>query len=452
MVRVFSELKAGNETTAPPEGAAVLKARPERGRTPSGGYAQSWPTYNSAQVVEKDQFQVLLSALCRGVEEPGKQSTGRPRLPWRDMIFAAVFKSYVTCSARRFMCDLKAAHEKGLVEHLPHYNSVLNAMASDSLTPLLQQIITETSLPLRCVETYFAVDSTGLSTCHRHAWYNRHKARFQKMRGWLKLHIMVGVDTHIITSAEVTGGRANDNPYFKGLVKHTAEHFEISEVSVDAAYLAAQNQLVVLMSGGVPYIAYRSNSTGDGWRAHSKFWNLMLDLYRNRRPEFMNHYYRRNNVETTFHMVKAKFGERLRSRCFRAQVNEVLCRVICHNVCVVIQTMHRLGVAPTFWAEAVLDADDRKATSPLRVEGGRERLAPALAAKSAMSLPTTGLRQPETGTVVSPNKLQMSLCFQPTPAATEILAHGEYQQSAPTRETSSSDRLPQAIKGQLRMF
>lgn len=374
-------------------------------------------------------------------------------MPWNDMIFAAVFKSYVTCSARRFMCDLKAAHEKGLVEHLPHYNSVLNAMASDSLTPLLQQIITETSLPLRCVETYFAVDSTGLSTCRRHAWYNRHKARFQKMREWLKLHIMVGVDTHIITSAEVTGGRANDNPYFKGLVQHTARHFEISEVSADAAYLAAQNQRVVLMSGGVPYIAYRSNSTGDGWRAHSKFWNLMLDLYRNRRPEFMDHYYRRNNVETTFYMVKAKFGERLRSKTFRAQVNEALCRVICHNISVVIQSMHKLGIAPTFWAETVRNADGGKVTNPLKIEGGRERLAPALAAKSTVSLPTTSPRQPKTRTVVSLNSSQMSLCFQPAPAVKDTLDQGERNQEAAIREpASAAECLPRLNEGQLRMF
>jgi hypothetical protein len=34
----------------------------------------------------------------------------------------------------------------------------------------------------------------------------------------------------------------------------------------------------------------------------------------------------------------------------RGQVNEVLCKIICHNICVVIQEMHELGIDPNFVA------------------------------------------------------------------------------------------------------
>lgn len=44
--------------------------------------------------------------------------------------------------------------------------------------------------------------------------------------------------------------------------------------------------------------------------------------------------------ETTFHMIKAKFGQRLRSKTLTAQINEALCKVLCHNLCVVIQSVH----------------------------------------------------------------------------------------------------------------
>lgn len=30
------------------------------------------------------------------------------------------------------------------------------------------------------------------------------------------------------------------------------------------------------------------------------------------------------------------------------QVNEVLARVLCHNICVLIRTMHELGIEPIF--------------------------------------------------------------------------------------------------------
>jgi hypothetical protein len=50
-------------------------------------------------------------------------------------------------------------------------------------------------------------------------------------------------------------------------------------------------------------------------------------------------------------MVKAKFGERIRSKSYQAQVNEALCKVLCHNICCLIQSIYELGIEPTFWTE-----------------------------------------------------------------------------------------------------
>lgn len=69
------------------------------------------------------------------------------------------------------------------------------------------------------------------------------------------------------------------------------------------------------------------------------------------REEFLTHYHKRSNVETTFHMIKAKFGQRLRSKTLTAQINEALCKVLCHNLCVVIQSVHELGIETDFSTE-----------------------------------------------------------------------------------------------------
>lgn len=68
--------------------------------------------------------------------------------------------------------------------------------------------------------------------------------------------------------------------------------------------------------------------------------------------EFKQHYHKRSNVETVFSMIKAKFGEKLRSKTDVSQVNEALCKVLCHNICCLIQSMFELGLKPKFWAEA----------------------------------------------------------------------------------------------------
>jgi hypothetical protein len=48
-------------------------------------------------------------------------------------------------------------------------------------------------------------------------------------------------------------------------------------------------------------------------------------------------------------MIKTKFGGSVRSKSPIAQVNEVLCKILCHNICVLIQSIYELGIEADFW-------------------------------------------------------------------------------------------------------
>jgi len=74
----------------------------------------------------------------------------------------------------------------------------------------------------------------------------------------------------------------------------------------------------------------------------------MFHYFSYRRDEFLAHYHKRSNVETTVMMIKTKFGDGVRSRTDVSMRNEVLCKVLCHNICVVIQSMFELGIEPEF--------------------------------------------------------------------------------------------------------
>ena len=78
----------------------------------------------------------------------------------------------------------------------------------------------------------------------------------------------------------------------------------------------------------------------------------MFGYFMYRRDEFLAHYHKRSNVETTFSMIKRKFGDSLRSKTDTAQVNETLAKVLCHNLVVLIHEMYALGIDPVFWNEA----------------------------------------------------------------------------------------------------
>ena len=64
-------------------------------------YSQDWSQYNEAQTNEKTWFTKLLTGLTATIPQP-EQTTGRPRLPLSDMVFASTYKVYSQFSSRRF--------------------------------------------------------------------------------------------------------------------------------------------------------------------------------------------------------------------------------------------------------------------------------------------------------------------------------------------------------------
>lgn len=316
-------------------------------RTPSGGYGQDWPAYHSAQVNEKELFHLILHEICKEVEEP-QHVTGRIPHSMQDMVFCIVDKVYSTRSSRRFISELKQVKAEGLIETVPGSNSLSEYLRKESLTDILKLLITKSSLPVAGREHVFAADSTGLSLPHRRIFFNRHTGRREMRRDYLKLHVMIGTGTNIITCAETSEGAANDRPFLKGLVEGTARYFEISEVSADAGYTSGENYRIVLLAGAIPYIAFSKKCALDA-DYKSTFWKDMLYLHKTRHPLFTERYFLRNNVEATFSSMKAKFGGRVRSKSQCGQFNEALCKVLCHNICVLIQSMYELGINPTSW-------------------------------------------------------------------------------------------------------
>ena len=74
----------------------------------------------------------------------------------------------------------------------------------------------------------------------------------------------------------------------------------------------------------------------------------MFHFFCYQREEFLAHYHKRSNVESTVMMIKTKFGDAVRSKSDVAACNEVLCKVLCHNICCLISAMYELGIQATF--------------------------------------------------------------------------------------------------------
>jgi transposase len=310
--------------------------------------SQNWTAYNTASCEEKRRFGALLADLCRGIPQPERTpGPGRPPLPLSDMTFAATYKVYCGFSSRRFTTDLRDAFVEGHIDSTPHFNSVSNYLANPMLTAILKELVVLSSLPLKAVETDFVVDASGFSTGRYVRWVDKRWGREKETdyRDWFKVHLVCGVRTKIVTGVDISGSTIHDGYFLSPLIKKTAENFHVREVAADKAYLSKKNMRMVDALGGTPYIPFKSRNVEP---KDDSIWAKMYHLFHYRREEFLAHYHQRSAVESAFSMMKTKFGSSVRSTSEVGQVNEVLAKVLCHNICVLIRAMHELGIEPSF--------------------------------------------------------------------------------------------------------
>ena len=166
---------------------------------------------------------------------------------------------------------------------------------------------------------------------------------------WVKLRLMCGVRSNIVTVADATASQSADSPYLADFVRVTAKNFQINEVSADIAYSIKKNLNAIVDAGGTPYIPFKARAVAKPKdKPGDSLWAQMYRFFTLNEPEFNRNYHKRSNVETVFHMIKAKFGDRVRAKTDTARVNEALMKVLCHNICVLIRAMHELGITLVF--------------------------------------------------------------------------------------------------------
>lgn len=331
-------------------------------------YRQAWPQYNQAQMREKDHFQDLLSDLCSAIPEPtrkGGSKGGRPPVPLQDALFVVIFKIFSTFSARRFSSDLREACRRGHVAAEYSCDVMWKYLQKEEVTPILHDLITRSSMPLRSVETDFAVDSSGFGSSKFERWFDEKYGCPRQRAEWVKTHLVCGTKTNVVTAVVIGDKSSGDAPQLPELTKKTAENFTVREMSADKAYLSAENLATIEAVGGAAYIPFKSNSVF----GNTPLWDRMFHYFNLHRDEFLSHYHKRSNVESTFSAIKRKFGDAVRSRIDTAMRNEVLAKIVCHNLCCCIQEWYELGIDPTDWGMPERKTDESEPLAILKFPG-----------------------------------------------------------------------------------
>lgn len=311
-------------------------------------YPQNWRAYNRAQRNEQADVARLLKSLCASVPEPPRTpGRGRKRKPLADQAFAAIMKVFTTFSARRASTAIRECSERDLLDDM-HYNTVLKFFERSESTAILTNLVELSAAPLAAVETagQFAIDSSGFSTVQYDRWFDQKHGKLRATHPWVKLHIVCGTLTNVIAAARVSP--EGDCPLLPALVEQASKNFKVAEISADKAYLSVENLETMAKKNIAAFIPFKTNSIANPKSAE---WNVQLARFVLNASVWWQKYHRRSNSESTFHMVKTKFGAAVRSRLPVAQINEVLAKCVAHNLVCVAQALYEHGIEPAWSPE-----------------------------------------------------------------------------------------------------
>lgn len=116
--------------------------------------------------------------------------------------------------------------------------------------------------------------------------------------------------------------------------------------NLSQSYSDKKNLEFVESKSARPFIAFKNNAV---FGTKSETWNKLLHFYSFHQDDFHERYRHRSNVESAFAAIKQNFGEQLRSRNERGQINELLAKFICHNLCVLVKSMFDLKIDIDLW-------------------------------------------------------------------------------------------------------
>ena len=178
-----------------------------------------------------------------------------------------------------------------------------------------------------------AIDSTGVKVANRGEWMRQ---KWQKRRGFLKIHVAIDVKSKQITCIDITDDHSHDSKYFISLVEQSKQFGNVTKVLADGAYDTKDDFAYLYHEDIVAGIKTRKNSsvnTNCYPRRKSVLAQLFnYDLWRNSVS-----YGDRWIVESVFSAFKRMFGEHVTSHKRENMIHELKMKVCLYNKMITMQ-------------------------------------------------------------------------------------------------------------------
>ena len=306
----------------------------------------------------------LLPQLAPVLDVREQKQHGRKLRSLDQLLFAALLHAHHNWPFRRTegMLAFYADPRVGFIApDFPGFNLIDQFVRDPLTTQILRDLLALTAEPFRQYGPMtLAGDGTGMSTNRFDDWMveGKHHIESRGTRGWRKAHVVCDVDTLAVVSAFVTDKDVSEKRIIiTSLIPElVAREYDVEKFLLDGGYNATEiRDLVVDALGATPYVPWGSRSKRAislPWRDKVKHGPLIEQIYSAFKTDegkaFKEEYRYRVKVENLFSSIKTRFGGSVRATHDSGPENEVLLKLICHNVHMLLLAAKVYGLDPTF--------------------------------------------------------------------------------------------------------
>ena len=296
---------------------------------------RDWSIYNE-RLVKRGEFYFCLGFVDQWDDELAQMNAGKPGRPFQYP------ESFIVWMAQIYtFLHMPYRQMEGFVRKLAIFIPGLQAADYTTLFRRIKSLdlsleVTSENLAENVI---VAVDSTGIKVANRGEWM---REKWRVRRGWIKVHVMVDIETNQALGLEITDESVQDDQMFTPLLDQTQHHcgeeHQVVQALGDGAYDRNEIFNVLEQRGITSGIKTRSDastrSTGSPYRAECVRKRNRLGGYRGWAQEVG--YGMRWKVEGFFSAMKRIFGEGVRATSLIGMFREIEMRVNGYNALLAI--------------------------------------------------------------------------------------------------------------------
>jgi hypothetical protein len=302
-------------------------------------------------LTSKSPRKVALAALAVGKEALSDYSHRySPKTYTQPQLFAClVLKAYMRLDYRGiegFIADLPEVRQWIGLKRTPDHSTFQKAarrLFGAKLSERLLDAAVRQCMKRRKRVKLAAVDSSGLESGHRSAYFVRRRQRGQKKAEnalyqtttytrFPKLALVCDCASHVILAAVPGTGPSPDHPHFAKALDQTGRRIGFDVILADAGYDSESNHVYARHEHGVrtiipPKIGRPTTKPPSAYyrRLMARYWSRLKKRYGQRWQD-----------ETVFSMIKRNLGCELGAMSHWARVREMMLLVLTHNVTILL--------------------------------------------------------------------------------------------------------------------